>query len=171
MRSERLGARSVLEGVRERFADRTAQRGRRIVVDAHGALALDADPLRLRQALGNLVDNALRHGGGDIVLGARRRGDAVEIDVGDAGFASDLRERAFERFARGDEARGRGGAGLGLAIVRAIAEAHGGTAAIVPGAQTVIRVRLPDVAPGRPGGTGLARPLVESLEPSQRGLI
>ena len=74
-------------------------------------------------------------------------------------------------FARGDEARGRGGAGLGLAIVRAIAEAHGGTAAIVPGAQTVVRVRLPDVAPGRPGGTGWARPLVESLEPSQRGLI
>ena len=91
------------------------------------------DPLRSRQALANLVDNALRYGAGDIRLAARAAGDAVEIDVSDegAGFPPELVPHAFERFSRGDGARTRGGTGIGLAIVRVIAEAHGGTAVIV----------------------------------------
>jgi signal transduction histidine kinase len=145
VRPEELGARSLLEGVRERFADRAAQHGRAIRVDAPGDLRLRADPFRLRQALGNLLDNALRHGEGEVVLSARPAGGGVEIDVSDAGpgFAPDFAERAFERLARGDGARTRGGAGLGLAIVRAVAEAHGGTAAIVPNGGARVRVALP----------------------------
>ena len=102
------------------------------------------------QALGNLVDNALRHGAGEIVLRARRAGAGVELEVSDegAGFAPGFAERAFERFARGDVARTSEGAGLGLSIVRAIAEAHGGRArgrAGQPGA--TVRLWLPTTEP------------------------
>jgi signal transduction histidine kinase len=136
----------LLEQARDRFADRARERRREIRVDAPAALVAELDPLRLRQALGNLVDNALRYGEGDIALTARRDGDGIEIEVADhgQGFPSELAARAFERFARGDEGRTRGGSGLGLAIVRAIAEAHGGTAAIAsrdrPGATVTMRL-------------------------------
>jgi two-component system, OmpR family, sensor kinase len=114
------------------------------VVHAPEALPGQLDPLRLRQALGNLVDNALRHGAGDIDLVAREHRDGVEIEVADrgSGFPPELVARAFERFARDGEARSRGGSGLGLAIVRAIAEAHGGTATIVDGREPGATVRL-----------------------------
>jgi two-component system, OmpR family, sensor kinase len=146
-RAEPLRARPLLEGTRERFADRAAQHDREIHVDAPDDLSLVADPLRLRQALGNLLDNALRHGGGEITLAGRRVDGGVEVAVRDhgPGFARGLADRAFERFTRGDESRASDGAGLGLAIVRAIAEAHGGSAAIADAAdETSVRIWLPD---------------------------
>ncbi|MEA2255812.1 MAG: hypothetical protein QOG35_1857 [Solirubrobacteraceae bacterium] len=146
VRREALAARAVLEGVRDRFADRAAQHGRELVVEVDGDVELHGDALRVGQALGNLVDNALRHGAGGVVLRARRAAGGVELDASDAGagFDADIAERAFERFTRGDRARTRGGTGLGMAIVRAVAEAHGGWAAIVPGAGATVRVWLPD---------------------------
>ena len=108
-------------------------------------LRVRADPLRLRQALSNLVDNALRHGEGTIVLRAAAAGEDVVLEVSDEGegFAPDIAGRAFERFARGDAARSRGGTGLGLAIVRVIAEAHGGSAEIVESPHgATVRLRL-----------------------------
>jgi len=149
VRWEDLDAGSVLESVRRRFMDRANQQGRRIRVEAAEGLRVCADPLRIRQALGNLVDNALRHGAGEIALGARRAGAGVEIDVADqgGGFPPEIDQQAFERFTRGDRARTRGGAGLGLAIVRTIAEAHGGTSAIATDSRTAVRVWLPDRAP------------------------
>jgi signal transduction histidine kinase len=142
---------AVLESTRDRFGDRAAGHGRRITLEAPDDLAVMADPLRLRQALGNLVDNALRHGAGDIVLTARAAAHGVEIDVRDQGpgFGSDLADRAFERFTRAGESRSGGGAGLGLAIVRAIAKAHGGEALIVEDPRgTTVRLLLPAVGPG-----------------------
>jgi signal transduction histidine kinase len=130
----------LLEGVRDRFADRAAEHGRAIEIDAADGFDVTADPLRLRQALGNLVDNALRHGAGTIVLRAPAAGVLEVSDAGD-GFDPEIAPRAFERFTRGDRARTRGGTGLGLAIVRAIAEAHGGTAEIE--APATVRIRLP----------------------------
>jgi signal transduction histidine kinase len=149
VRHEELRARSVLDSVQERFADRARQHGRPIRVEAADDLAIQADPLRVRQALGNLVDNALRHGDGEIVLSARRADGGVEIDVADQGpgFAPEIAERAFERFTRGDAARTRGGAGLGMAIVRAIAEAHSGRTEVTPADGTTVRLWLPDSPP------------------------
>jgi two-component system, OmpR family, sensor kinase len=93
-------------------------------------LAVRADPERLDQALRNLVDNARRYGGGQIELAAERVNGSVELHVRDdgPGFPPGFLDAAFERFTRGDPARGRGGTGLGLAIVDVIARAHGGAA-------------------------------------------
>jgi two-component system OmpR family sensor kinase len=92
-------------------------------------LVVRADPERLQQALGNLVDNALRYGG-SAELAAERVNGSVELHVRDdgPGFPPEFLDRAFERFTRADPARGRGGTGLGLAIVDVIARAHGGAA-------------------------------------------
>ncbi|HEY3189610.1 MAG TPA: ATP-binding protein [Solirubrobacteraceae bacterium] len=144
---ENVPIRELLERTRDRFADRAGEQGRAIQVDVAADLRAPIDPLRGRQALGNLVENALRHGVGDIGLSAHRDGDAVEIDVSDEGpgFSRELAPRAFERFARDHGARPRPAAGLGLAIVRAIAEAHGGTATIVsaPSRGATVRLRMP----------------------------
>jgi signal transduction histidine kinase len=143
---ETVDVRELLEITRERFADRAREQGREIRVSAPGALEASVDPLRARQALGNLVANAMRHGAGDIRLSARREHEAVEIEVSDEGpgFPVEFVPRAFERFARGGTRR-RSGAGLGLAIVRTIAEAHGGTATIVDTGSSgaMVRLRIP----------------------------
>jgi two-component system, OmpR family, sensor kinase len=142
---ETIDARELLEGVRARFADR----GRAIHVAADPDVRFTADRLRLRQALGNLVDNALRHGSGDITLTARD--GALEVSDEGAGFSPDIADRAFDRFARGDGARTGPGTGLGLSIVQAIAEAHGGSASIVPAGRATVRIALPlSPTSGRP---------------------
>jgi two-component system, OmpR family, sensor kinase len=154
MRREAIEVRALLEGVRARFGDRAREHRRELRVEGGDGVRIEADDLRLRQALGNLVDNALRHGAGDVVLRARRSeaDGGVELEVVDSGpgFAPDLADRAFERFARGDAARTRGGTGLGLAIVRAIAEAHGGRAEIVTDGDPCAAVRLWLPAAGGP---------------------
>jgi two-component system, OmpR family, sensor kinase len=145
VRHERLDAAAELDATQVRFAERAAAADRTLRVEAPAGLELHADPLRLRQALGNLVDNALRHGRGDVVLRASGDRDLVEIAVSDQGdgFGEGVAESAFERFTRGDEARSGGGAGLGLAIVRTIAEAHGGTAVIADPGRGRVLIRLP----------------------------
>lgn len=120
----------LLAGVRERFTRRGEQDGRSIELQTQPGLWVHADPVRLEQALGNLVDNALRHGSGTVTLSAAERHGEVTLRVTDegSGFPPEFLDQAFERFTRADTARGRGGAGLGLAIVDAIARAHGGRA-------------------------------------------
>jgi two-component system OmpR family sensor kinase len=122
--------RELLERIAGAFEVRAAARERRIEIDLRQDLEVRADPLRLEQALRNLVDNALRHGTGTITLAAGERDGRIELHVRDEGlgFPAGFADHAFERFTRGDAARGRGGTGLGLAIVAAIARAHGGTA-------------------------------------------
>jgi two-component system OmpR family sensor kinase len=155
VRPEPVDVRAALEAAASRFAARARADGRAIGVDAPEDLVAPLDPLRLRQALGNLVDNALRHGAGDVRLAARRAGGALEIEVRDEGpgFPAGLAPRALERFTRGDAARTRGeagGAGLGLAIVAAIADAHGGAVEVRPGPGGHVLVRLPLSAPSQP---------------------
>ena len=128
MRRERVPAGELLSRAAERFAGRAEEQGRPITVTPPDGLSLDADPARLEQALANLLDNALTHGGGPISLFARPRNGLVELHVTDegSGFPPGFAARAFDRFSRADEARGRGGTGLGLSIVELIAKAHGG---------------------------------------------
>lgn len=132
-----LDAAEVLEDVAESF--RAARPEARILVEAVPA-PVRVDPVRLHQMLGNLVRNALDHGPprGAIRLSCAPHDDRVVLAVEDGGpgIPEERRERIFRRFVRGDPARGRasGGAGLGLAIVRELARAHGGEARLSAGA-------------------------------------
>lgn len=127
-----LKAADLLATIATRFAARAESAHRSVEVASGTGVHLRGDRLRLEQALTNMVENALRHGAGRVVLTAEKRSGATRLHVGDEGigFPADFRGQAFERFSRGDAARGRGGAGLGLAIVDAIATAHGGSAGI-----------------------------------------
>lgn len=117
------------------------------------SLGIDADEMRLRQALGNLIINALAHTprGGSVEVGAKQSGPAdIELYVADSGegFPSDFIARAFDPFTRADAGRSRkdgGGAGLGLAIVKGVAEAHGGEAVAGnrPEGGAIVTLRLP----------------------------
>jgi two-component system, OmpR family, sensor kinase len=136
----------LLEGVATRFARRAGERCRRIETDGRG-LRVNADRSRLEQALGNLVDNALRYGSGTVRLLVVERRVDIEIHVTDEGegLPPSFAARAFDRFSRADDARASGGAGLGLAIAKAIAEAHGGAARVTdqPGTGAKICLSIP----------------------------
>jgi len=145
IRRRHVAVSDLLETVADRFAVRGAELGRPVRAEPT-ELAVDADAERLDQALSGLVDNALRHGSGEVVLAARARDGVVELHVTDdgPGFLPEFRERAFDRFSRADEARSRGGSGLGLSIVAVIANAHGGSAGIGEGAD--VWIALPRAA-------------------------
>jgi two-component system OmpR family sensor kinase len=129
LRIARVELDDALDGVRSRFSRRAEAEGREIDVDASGVV-IGADRLRIDQAVGSMVDNALRYGSGRVSLSAAASNGQVEIHVVDQGpgFPKEFLERAFERFSRAASARRDGGSGLGLAIVRTVARAHGGDA-------------------------------------------
>ncbi|GAA5519197.1 adaptive-response sensory-kinase SasA [Demequina sediminis] len=139
--------------------DRAAQAGVDLVLDVEPGLPrITVDPDRMAQVLGNLVDNALRHTprDGRVALAAVR-GDHpghVVLSVTDTGtgIAAEHLPHVFERFYRADSARDRehGGSGVGLAITRALVEAHGGRVSahsVGPGEGARFEVTLPVVAP------------------------
>jgi two-component system, OmpR family, sensor kinase len=136
---EAVRASDLLDAVGAAFRSRAENADRSITAEEANGLVLDADRHRLEQALGNLVDNALRHGAGAIRLVALERDGRVELHVRDdgPGLSPEFLPHAFERFTRGDEARTGGGAGLGLALAAAIAQAHGGAAHAADGAGDV----------------------------------
>jgi signal transduction histidine kinase len=136
----------LLRLVGARATPRSTASARRVAVDARTTIA-HVDPIRIEQAVGNLVDNALTYGEGTVTIALRERAQEIHIAVTDEGpgFPAELRPLAFERFSR--HANGaRGGAGLGLAIVKAIAEAHGGRAEIPDHARNTVLLRLPGEA-------------------------
>jgi heavy metal sensor kinase len=126
----RVRVAKLLADVSERFEARAIEASRSLVVEPADGLAVEGDPVRLEQALTNLIENAFDHGRGRITVRAREAGSGVQIHVEDSGrgFPPGFTERAFERFTRGDPARSGDGTGLGLAIVDAIARAHRGSA-------------------------------------------
>ena len=144
LRHEPIAAHDLLETVARRFDARAEVEGRALEVE-DTSVSLDGDRLRLEQALGNLVDNAFRHGAGTVRLGSTARNGDVELRVADdgAGFPSEFLPHAFERFSCPDGARSGGTAGLGLAIVEAVAEAHGGSVTAANDGGAVVTISIP----------------------------
>ena len=119
--------------VRQIVRKASAIEGAEVTVGEVADVAVRLDPARITQAMLQLAQNAVTHGGGRMEIGCRIVGDTLEFTVRDhgAGVPPELRESVFDRFMRGgDEARGTRGSGLGLAIVRLIAQAHGGNATV-----------------------------------------
>jgi heavy metal sensor kinase len=162
VRPEPVEAAHLLQETADRFSARAASSRREIVVSSDSSASVLADSARVEQALGNLVENAFAHGAGRIGLFARERDGRVELHVTDEGdgFPAGFAERAFDRFSRGDEARGRKGTGLGLAIVDVIARAHGGVAGITPGSGggADVWIALPPAVP-----SALREPMPEAV--------
>jgi two-component system OmpR family sensor kinase len=127
---------------------------REVTVDAPAPVPIDGDDARLRQVIGNLVSNALIHTDPHckVILRAERQGDVATLDVTDngAGMAEHDAASVFDRFWRADPSRARGAAGLGMAIVRGIVDAHGGSVRLqsAPGIGTTVHVTLPAVQTG-----------------------
>jgi signal transduction histidine kinase len=137
----------LLATIATRYERRAVDAGRAIELASPRALVIRGDRRRLEQALTNLVENALRHGAGGIELEAAADSGALELRVSDQGpgFPPEFLGRAFDRFSRAEAVRDRQGAGLGLAIVAAIARAHGGTATASnqPGGGACVTLELP----------------------------
>lgn len=146
---KRVELSEVVRDVVELYSLVAEERGASIVTRMEGEVAVHADPTRLRQALANLLDNALKYGGkGNVVTVslARDGADAV-LTIADRGPgipANDL-PRIWERLYRSDKSRTERGLGLGLSFVRAIVEAHGGRAEVESqvGRGSTFRIRIP----------------------------
>jgi signal transduction histidine kinase len=143
--------RMLLERLAAVYRHRAAESEIAITVQAEpNTPDIHVDQDRMAQVLGNLIDNALRYTppGGEITLGARAQGAVTLLTVQDtgAGIPGEHLPHVFDRFYRGDSARSRDGAesGLGLAIAKAIVEAHGGTISVesTPGAGTTFTIAL-----------------------------
>jgi two-component system sensor histidine kinase KdpD len=121
-----------------------ARRDRTVETEVASELVLQIDPVLFEQVLINLIENAMKHAAPPFTIRAQRRGPDVEIDVADRGPGLPPGDpgRLFEKFVRASSAPG---AGLGLAVVRAIVQAHGGTVSADnrPGGGAVFRIVLP----------------------------
>ena len=146
-------------------AARTLDPGREIQLDAPVPVEVQGDRERLRQIVDNLLANVRAHtpAGAGATVRVMNGGAAAVLEVADSGpgLSDEQLGHAFERFYRGDTSRSRdaGGAGLGLAIAAAIAESHGGSAAVVSegrhgGPGLTVRVTIPLVAPPEPTRVG-----------------
>ncbi|MGW0910160.1 sensor histidine kinase [Streptomyces sp. NPDC002784] len=138
-----------------------------VTVVAHGPVEVTGSRGQLGRVLANLLNNAGRHARSAVTVTVRREGERAVLQVADDGdgVAEADRERIFERFVRLDEARSRddGGAGLGLAIARDVAERHGGTLTVgdAPAGGALFELRLPvhqrEVRGGRAARAGAPR--------------
>jgi two-component system heavy metal sensor histidine kinase CusS len=135
-----------LEAVREFYEPAAAEAGVALTVSAEGAGRADVDRALLQRAVGNLVENALKHTppNGAITLRAARAGGGVRLEVEDTGcgIAAEHLPHVFDRLYRVDRARSAGGVGLGLAIVKGIVELHGGSVAVASEVGRGTRVTL-----------------------------
>jgi signal transduction histidine kinase len=141
----------VPDAVRRCIAGRVAsgEAADRFVVELAGELPeIWADPDKVHQVIGNVVENAVRHGDGTVTISVAPAGDGVEVTVVDEGegIAPGAEQRVFTKFWRGAT---RGGTGLGLFIAHGIVQAHGGTivADRAPGGGALVRFRLPAGTP------------------------
>src|SRR5215218_2137621 len=145
---EPVDLRSLADEVAAAHEPRALAGGVTLAVSGDSSVVTSVDPVRVREILGNLVTNGLRHtpSGGSVTIELSTDGGEVLVVVRDTGegIASADLPRVFDRFHRRADS---GGSGLGLAIVRDLAAAHGGSVSVesdgVPGRGSVFRVRLP----------------------------
>jgi signal transduction histidine kinase len=147
----------IADELAELYAPTAEQRGLTLEAEAAPDLLVRGDPFLLAQAVGNLLDNAVKYtpAGGTIRLTVTPEGDdGVEICVADngPGIPADELGRVTERFYRGDSARGKGGVGLGLSLVEAVARLHGG------------RLDFADNGPGLRASLHLSRAVPAAIE-------
>lgn len=144
-----LDLRELVESIHELYSLSAEEKTITLEEEIPPGLMVYADAGRLRQALSNLVDNAVKYTppGGHIMIAAQEKIDGVHIVVTDSGMGiadSDI-PRIFERLYRGDKSRSQRGLGLGLCLVKAIAAAHSGTIAVqsMPGKGASFTLVLP----------------------------
>jgi signal transduction histidine kinase len=148
--SSAKAARSDLDltALLESLVDDAVEEGAAVRLGALTPAVIHADPSGVRRLFDNLIRNGVKFAT-EVVVDLRAEGDDAVVEVRDngPGLPPDDLERAFEPFYRGEASRNRetGGVGLGLAVVRSIARAHGGDAVLLngPGGGLVCRVRLP----------------------------
>ena len=168
MRREPVAVPALCARVAERHQRELEARGIRLRqhVDPE-ARVVHGDADRLEQALQNLAANALRHtpDGGEITLATERMAQGIGITVRDTGpgIAPEHLALIFDRFYKADAARATGGSGLGLSIVKAIVERHGGTIAARNENGAVFEITLPGSDPGD-GSYGGQTPVTDRLK-------
>jgi len=145
----RLDLRSLVEHAAELYREVAEEKQIHVALDQSVPAEIDADAVRLSQALSNLLDNALKYTppGGRVSLATATEPGAVVVRVSDTGpgVPAAEREAVWRRLYRGDASRSQRGLGLGLNLVKAIVEAHGGTVAVddAPEGGARFTVRLP----------------------------
>jgi signal transduction histidine kinase len=146
---EALPLGGVLERAVDLYHDVAEAKGVSLTVRSDPAAVVSGDRVRLEQVAANLIDNAVKYtpSGGRVEASVRRAGDRAELVVEDtgAGIPADELPRIWQRLFRGDRSRTARGLGLGLSLVKAIVEAHGGSVAVAsePGRGSTFTVALP----------------------------
>ena len=146
---DRIDLRTLGDRAADLYREVAEEKKITVTLDQPEAVELDADAIRLGQAINNLIDNALKYTpeGGRVTLALRAEPRAALVTVTDNGPGVPVAERdaIFRRLYRGDASRSQRGLGLGLSMVKAIVEAHGGTVDVndAPGGGACFTVRLP----------------------------
>jgi signal transduction histidine kinase len=148
LRPQRVDLRDLAARAADLYREVAEQKNIGVALELCPAV-MEGDPVRLGQALSNLVDNALKYSpdGGRVTIATAAEPGAVTVTVEDNGPGVSIAERGaiWRRLYRGDASRSQRGFGLGLTLVRAVAEAHGGTATVGDGpcGGARFQIRLP----------------------------
>jgi signal transduction histidine kinase len=149
LRRERVDLSALAALAADLYREVAEQKDIRIELGLAAPAGMDGDPVRLGQALSNLVDNALKYTpeGGRVAVSTASEPGAVTVTVSDSGpgVPTNERDAVWRRLYRGDASRSQRGLGLGLTLVRAVAEAHGGSASVgdAPGGGALFQMRFP----------------------------
>jgi len=152
LRLEPVDLRELVAQTVDLYEDVAEERRVEIVSDVPEGLLIDVDRIRMRQALANLVDNAVKYtdAGGRVQITAANGAEETVIAVSDTGVGipADELQHVWSRLYRGDKSRSTRGLGLGLSLVKAIVEAHGGAVGVTssPGSGSRFEIRLPKAA-------------------------